>query len=205
MAERWFTPPDIIDRARRTMGGIDLDPASEALANKVVRARQFYSSDGEAMPWGTPECPSRVWVNPPWQARKAVLFARKLGAEMHCRHVAQAIFCIGARSVTDMWCHDTLFSDLISPGALVWFSRGRPCDIDAETARPGMAHPQGTMLVYYGPRGDAFRAEFATLGKIFTGAERDDIQLNIESLMLHDRKVIRDLFRSMYSGRAKIR
>jgi endogenous inhibitor of DNA gyrase (YacG/DUF329 family) len=29
----WYTPPDIIDKARRVLGGFDLDPASCAEAN----------------------------------------------------------------------------------------------------------------------------------------------------------------------------
>ena len=37
------TPPDIVERARRVLGGFDLDPFSSAAANEVVKAREFFS------------------------------------------------------------------------------------------------------------------------------------------------------------------
>lgn len=62
---RWGTPADIIERARRVMGGIDLDPCSETKFNAIVKAKQFYSleerkEDGLALPWH-----GKVLLNPP--------------------------------------------------------------------------------------------------------------------------------------------
>lgn len=37
------TPADVIERARAVLRGIDLDPASSAAANCIVRARRFYA------------------------------------------------------------------------------------------------------------------------------------------------------------------
>jgi hypothetical protein len=64
----WYTPADIIERARRVLGGITLDPASCPEANKTVQAPEFFTEaeDGLSRPWrghGAEE--SRVWLNPP--------------------------------------------------------------------------------------------------------------------------------------------
>jgi hypothetical protein len=57
-----FTPVYIVEAAREALGGIDLDPASNALANSRVQAPLFYSLDnpGHTKPWH-----GRVLMNPP--------------------------------------------------------------------------------------------------------------------------------------------
>lgn len=57
-----FTPREVVAAARKTLGGIDLDPASCAKANKRIKAKQFFSveDDGLTQPWR-----GRVFVNPP--------------------------------------------------------------------------------------------------------------------------------------------
>ncbi len=62
---RWGTPEDIVERARRVMGGIDLDPCSESKFQTTVKAVRYYSltergEDGLLLPWN-----GRVFVNPP--------------------------------------------------------------------------------------------------------------------------------------------
>lgn len=57
-----YTPPEVIDIARQAMGGIDLDPASCALANTLVGAAEFFDIDDNGL-----ECEwhGRVFLNPP--------------------------------------------------------------------------------------------------------------------------------------------
>ena len=59
----WYTPPPVVAAARPVMGGIDLDPASCAEANRVVRADTFWTATDSplARDWF-----GRVWLNPPF-------------------------------------------------------------------------------------------------------------------------------------------
>jgi hypothetical protein len=63
MSDDCYTPPDIVQIARVTMGGIDLDPCSCPEANTVVRASEYYTveMDGLSQGWY-----GSVWCNPPY-------------------------------------------------------------------------------------------------------------------------------------------
>ncbi len=57
-----YTPGYIVELAREVMEGIDLDPASCALANTMVRADEFFTKEqnGLSLPWR-----GSVFLNPP--------------------------------------------------------------------------------------------------------------------------------------------
>ncbi len=66
-----YSPPAIVEAARATMGGIDLDPASCEEANEVVKAGVFFGA-GTSIPdalrrdWAlTHRAPPTVFLNPP--------------------------------------------------------------------------------------------------------------------------------------------
>ena len=74
------------------MGGIDLDPASCALANETVRAAAYYTleDDGLAQQWA-----GRVFLNPPYsETGQKRAFVLKL--EHHCIQgdVEQAVMLV---------------------------------------------------------------------------------------------------------------
>lgn len=76
-----YTPLDVVEAARATMGGIDLDPASCVTANENIRAKKIFSIDdslrsgsvylpwtnGFLEPWGSERSKRkvRVFLNPP--------------------------------------------------------------------------------------------------------------------------------------------
>lgn len=60
---RNLTPAPILESARKVLGGIELDPASDAIANQAVKAERFYTleDDGYSKIWQA----KTVWLNPP--------------------------------------------------------------------------------------------------------------------------------------------
>ncbi|MGH8000688.1 MAG: DNA N-6-adenine-methyltransferase [Brasilonema sp.] len=59
----WYTPVYIIESARKVMGGIYLDPASNPIAQRWIKAGSYYTKEqnGLSLPWY-----GRVWLNPPF-------------------------------------------------------------------------------------------------------------------------------------------
>lgn len=91
----FYTSEIIIEPARRAMGGIDLDPASHAYANGVVKAKRFYSKfdNGLIRPWQ-----GRVWLNPPFSEWKE--WAVKILAEWKSGRVEAMCILSATRTLT---------------------------------------------------------------------------------------------------------
>ena len=64
---RNLTPVPIVESARKVLGGIELDPASDAIANQAVKAERFYTleENGFDKDWVA----STLWLNPPGKTR----------------------------------------------------------------------------------------------------------------------------------------
>lgn len=65
-SDEWYTPAMYIEAARLVLGEIELDPASCALANTVVKAERYINKahDGLRLHW----CTGGLWLNPPYSA-----------------------------------------------------------------------------------------------------------------------------------------
>jgi phage N-6-adenine-methyltransferase len=94
----WFTPARYIEAAREVLGEIDLDPASSAQANAVVRASKFFSKedDGLARDWF-----GRVFMNPPYGKTSdgrslAAEFCKKAIAEYEAGNVEGCIILVNS-------------------------------------------------------------------------------------------------------------
>jgi phage N-6-adenine-methyltransferase len=155
----WFTPAQYVEAARSVMGGIDLDPASNATAQQWIKADQFFtqSDDGLREQWN-----GRVWLNPPYAQPLIGQFVDKLLGELAASHVAQAVLLTHNHTDT-AWFHAAQ-----SIAELICFTRGRIKFVasDGERASPA----QGQAFFYYGKRANAFLQLFAKFGFIVEGA-----------------------------------
>lgn len=66
--DEWYTPSEYIEMARQVMGTIDLDPASNELAQSWIKATKYFTKDDDGLrqDWWLNDTPVSVWCNPPY-------------------------------------------------------------------------------------------------------------------------------------------
>jgi phage N-6-adenine-methyltransferase len=153
----WYTPAEYIAAARAVMGGVDLDPASTAAANKVIGATEFYgiADDSLAQPWY-----GRIWLNPPYAQPLIEDFCEHLVDEYAAGHIIAA--CVLVNNATETaW-----FQTLLEFAAAVCFPRGR---IRFWSPAKATATPlQGQAVAYFGHATELFCKTF-DFGRVLYG------------------------------------
>jgi phage N-6-adenine-methyltransferase len=149
----WFTPARYADAAREVMGGIDLDPASCAEANKVIGAARYYTEDddGLAQVWS-----GRVWMNPPYRSGLIERFTSKLADSYLDGGVTEAVVVVNNATETG-W-----FQTLAAAASVLCFPRGRISFW--RTDREAVTPLQGQALMYLGRHPARFRVVFDAYG-----------------------------------------
>ena len=146
----WFTPALYVEKARRVLGAIDLDPASCAEAQKTIAAETFYTAadDGLQQRWR-----ARVWLNPPYAGGVVSAFALKLLEEWQTGDVIAAVMLTNTYTDTSWWC-----SPLVSKADAVCFTRGR---IKFELPYGEKCAPtNGQSFFYFGSELERLQTEF---------------------------------------------
>lgn len=154
--DEWYTPPEYLSLVRAVMGGIDLDPASCAVAQANVLAERFFSEedDGLSQPWE-----GRIFLNPPYSQPKVSHFIEKLIHEHEAKHAKEAITLTTNNTDTD-W-----FQSLARAASAVCFTDGRVSFIAPDGRKP--APNQGHVFAYLGDSPSKFDIVFAKVGVIF--------------------------------------
>ena len=154
----WYTPPEIIERARLVMGVIDCDPASTAQANEIIRADCFYTieDDGITKPWN-----GCVWLNPPYGQPEIAQFAEAVVAKNAAREFDQACVLVNNATETN-W-----FQSMLRDCTAVCFLKGRVKFIDCDGNATG-APLQGQALLYFGDDASVLQEHFGDLGVVMS-------------------------------------
>jgi hypothetical protein len=152
-SDEWYTPSRYVQAAKQVLGGIDLDPASSAIANETVRARRFYTGDDDGL---TKSWRGRVWLNPPF--RLAGEFIKKLIAEFDAGRVTAAIAVANGMSFPSAWFLPLFDYPICLTNHRVQFEN----PLRENTG----SQPTGTAFVYFGHDFDSFVDRFSEFGRI---------------------------------------
>jgi len=152
--DEWYTPARYIEMARDVMGVIDVDPASNATAQAVVRATRHYTAETNGLDkdWN-----GKVWMNPPYSRALIGRFVNKLIDEYTSGRCTEAIVLTN-NSTDTAW-----FAALAAHATAVCFPKGR-LRFYKPTGEMGRTPPQGQMFTYLGRNTDRFHGAFQSLG-----------------------------------------
>jgi hypothetical protein len=153
-APQLYTPPEIIDLVRVVMGEIDLDPASDDIAQRWVQARNYYTPalDGLSHPWF-----GRVWLHPPAHG-KTVKWINKLLVEYESGRVTEAVLLVRPSAGSKWFQKLTRLLPVCFPDEGIKFLN------DQAIPQPQPKH--GNAIFYVGQNNQQFQQVFRTIGSV---------------------------------------
>ena len=148
--DEWYTPGHVIEVARETMNGIDLDPASSPEANTLVQAKRFFTKEDNGMlhQWA-----GRVFLNPPFtgttEYNNKKAFIAKLAQHYAQGEITQACL-VCPIDFSPSWGQPIRDHATAICPSIGHYKYWKPADWNAK--------PQGlgSMLAYFGQNIDAF-------------------------------------------------
>ena len=150
----WYTPVKYIEAAREVMETIDVDPASSAQANEVIRAKKFYTEQTNGL---TKSWKGNVWMNPPYAQGLIDKFTGTLVEKIKDGEVEQAIVLVNNATETK-W-----FQEMAKICTAICLHKGRIKFIDPEGGATG-APLQGQIILYFGENTVEFIKLFSQFG-----------------------------------------
>lgn len=146
----WYTPPEIISAVRIVLGEIDLDPASSDIANRIVKAKRYYTKENDGL---SKEWSGRIFLNPPYSQPLIKYFSNKF-----CMSKIDTA-CVLVNNATDTaW-----FQAMASKSAAICFMEKRVRFLDMNGNAIG-APLQGQSVLYYGNDIQLFAKVFGKFG-----------------------------------------
>ncbi len=149
----WYTPSEIIEAARKTLGRIDLDPFSCEQANKTVKATHIFTKDddGFSQPWF-----GKTWCNHPFSRENNKRIAEKASNEHYGNDCEIVMITFAATS--EAW-----FQPLLYHPQCYLHGRTNYYDQEGNKVR-GVT--KGSVITYFGKNVHAFYEAFKHLGTV---------------------------------------
>lgn len=162
----WYTPGDIVERARAAIGGhFDFDPASDDLANTVVKARQ-YATEHDGLGGFGHSWRGCIWLNPPTPPRE---WWERLQRDVLTGDVCRAVFVaysLEQLSQSQLWSEKSGLPHMLDfpvciPRRRIAYLRG----VDGKLVK-GAAPPHASAIIGVGIARSHFAREFSSLGVV---------------------------------------
>lgn len=149
----WYTPLIYVEAARQVMGQIDIDPASNEIAQRIIQASHYFTieDDGLDKDWI-----GRCWLNPPY-GNTCPLFVRRLLEQYDCGNVSEAILLVNSHATETNW-----FAPLWN--YILCFTDHRINFYAPEGTQNGSTH--GSVFIYLGNQEKKFYEAFHQFGYI---------------------------------------
>jgi len=159
--DAYGTPALYVEPARKVLGGrIGVDPASNAMAQNVIRAERFYTKDDSGLVSSWSSEARTLWMNPPYSRGLILQFAVKFVHEYRDQRAFDAAIVLVNSSTEAGW-YQLLAEHCDAmqlPDKRIAFElNGRPVE-DNRYAQT---------FFYFGTELQQFHAEFSPLGKVF--------------------------------------
>lgn len=157
----YYTPANIIEASRATMGEIDFDPFSCEVANRTVKAARFFTKeDGDRSfneDWFSGGSSLRVWMNHPFSRAMNARCIERVIQQYSDGKIGQAC-CITFAATSEKW-----FRPLLNFPQCFLSPRTNYFDANGNKVR-GVT--KGSVVTYLGGRIKEFRSEFSRLGVV---------------------------------------
>lgn len=178
----YYTPREWTDAANQVLGGIDVDPASNLIANEWIKAKTIYTKDDNGLlhPWH-----GRVWMNHPFHRGEAPCptdhsKCKKKACQKRGYHIDEAIPSnadwinklisdyqagITTEAVIITFCNssETWFRPLLQYPQCFPFGRVHYVRADGSKANNCT---KGSVITYFGNNLPKFAAVFSQLGEV---------------------------------------
>ena len=156
-SHEWYTPKKYIEAVRSVLGNIDIDPASNEIANQTVQATTFYSvsDDGLSKNWQ-----GSVFLNPPYGKTNGKsnqgVWVKKLIDQYEAGICKQAIVLVNAST------HTRWFSKLWKYPICFTNHKIRFYSYNHTINQP----THGNAFIYFGSHVPVFKECFTKFGKV---------------------------------------
>lgn len=140
----WYTPPNIINLVLEVLGSIDVDPASNDIAQRWINAKIFYTEESNGL---TKDWKGKVWVNPPYSASLIKKFTKKFADEYLSGNMTEGIILTNSGT-------DTAWNTPLKQG-LQAYTNGRISFLQPDLTEKGKGS-RGSLFTYFGPNPKKF-------------------------------------------------